>query len=142
MDNVIISTKKTNDKYKNTGITCAVLTAILGLIAIIGYMYLSEHSSEDSLIFLLLVGLFLIGDGIITATLRYINSTSFVDIYEDRITGKGIQNFSPMDFNIKHEQVNNITTEGIWIHIHTTSGIYKIMTDKETAAEVFSYYNK
>ena len=142
MNNVIISTKNTNTKYKNTGIVCAALTGAIGFLILCGYFFLSSHSSDDTLIVVLLLGLFLIGDGIITATLRYINASSYVDIYKDRVIGKGIQNFSPLDFNLKFEQIGNISVEGIWVHIHTNSGGYKVMTDKKTATEIFNYYNE
>lgn len=142
MNDVIISTKNTNTKYKNTGIVCAVLMCVLGFLILCGYFFLRSHSSDDTLIAVLLLGLFFIGDGIITATLRYINASSYVDIYSDRLVGKGIQNFSPLDFNLKFEQIGNISVEGIWIHIHTNSGTYKVMTDKNTATEIFNYYTE
>lgn len=142
MNNVIISTKNTNTKYKNTGIACAVLMCVLGFLVLCGYFFLSSHSSDDTLIVVLLLGIFLIGDGIITATLRYINASSYVDIYQDRVIGKGIQNFSPLDFNLKFEQIDNVSVEGIWVYIHTNSGNYKVMTDKKTATEIFNYYNQ
>ncbi len=142
MNDVIISTKNTNTKYKNTGIVCAVIIGVIGFLILCGYFFLSSHSSDDTLIVVLLGGLFFIGDGIITATLRYINASSYVDIYKDRVIGKGIQNFSALDFNLKFEQIGNISVEGIWVHIHTNSGNYKIMTDKKTATEIFNYYNE
>ncbi len=142
MNDVIISTKNTNTKYKNTGIVCAILMCVLGFLVLCGYFFLSSHSSDDSLIIVLLLGFFMIGDGIITATLRHINASSYVDIYKDRIIGKGIQNFSPLDFNIKFEHIDNISVEGIWLHIHTNSGTYKIMTNEETAKKVFNYYTE
>lgn len=141
MNGEIISTRNTNTKYKNTGIICAILMSVLGLAIIGGYCYLSEHSSDDSLIWVLLFGLFLFADGIITTTFRNINASSYVDIYQDRFIGKGIQNLSPLNFNLRIEDIINVSTEGIWLHIHTNSGKYKVMTNESTAMRIFNYYH-
>ena len=140
MDNVIISTKNTNTKYKNTGIARAVLICLVGILILCGCFFLDSHSSGGSLTVLLLLGLFLFCDGIITAILRFINASSYVDIYSDRLVGRGIRNFSPLDFNLKSVQVTGISVVGIRIHIHTAAGTYKIMTNKETAAKIAEYY--
>lgn len=140
MDNVIISTKNTNTKYKNTGIASAVLICLVGILIVCGCFFLDSHSSGGSLTVLLLLGLFLFCDGIITAVLRFINASSYVDIYSDRLVGRGIRNFSPLDFNLKSVQVTGISVVGIRIHIHTAAGTYKIMTNKETAAKIAEYY--
>lgn len=140
MDNVIISTKNTNTKYKNTGIARAVLIYLVGILIVCGCFFLDSHSSGGSLTVPLLLGLFLFCDGIITAVLRFINASSYVDIYSDRLVGRGIRNFSPLDFNLKSVQVTGISVVGIRIHIHTAAGTYKIMTNKETAAKIAEYY--
>ena len=73
--------------------------------------------------------------------INYINGSTYVDVYKDRLVGKGIQNFSSLDFNIKITELNNISVEkGFWLHINTTSGKYKVMTNKDTAAKVYNYY--
>ena len=140
MDNVIISTKNTNTKYKNMGIICAVLICLVGILIICGCFFLDSPSSVGSLPVLLLPGLFLLCGGIITAVLSRINASSYVDIYSDRLVGRGIRNFSPLDFNLKSAQVTGISVGGIRIHIHTAAGTYKVMTNKETAAKIAEYY--
>ena len=72
---------------------------------------------------------------------NYISGQTYFDVYADRFIGKGMQNFSLLSFNIKFEEINNISIEkAFWIHIHTSGGTYKIMTDKNTATKVFNYY--
>ena len=93
-------------------------------------------------VFFLLLGLVLIGDGMVMTAIHCVNGLTYVDVYEDKFVGKGIQNLNLLDFNIKIEQISNISVQGFWIHIHTNSGVYKIMTDKKTATEVFNYYNE
>ena len=88
------------------------------------------------------MGLLLLGDGVITMVMKGFFASSYIDIYEDRVEGKGIQNFNVLQFSVRYSEINNITTEGIFIHIHTTSGTYKIISNKETATEVFTYYNQ
>ena len=122
MDSVIISTKNTNTKYKNTGIARAVLICLVGILIICGCFFLDSHSSGGSLT-VLLIGLFLFCGGIITAVLRLINASSYVDIYGDRLVGRGIRNFSPLDFNLKSAQVTGISVVGIRIHIHSRRNI-------------------
>ena len=39
MDNVIISTKNTNTKYKNTGIARAVLICLVGILIVCGCFF-------------------------------------------------------------------------------------------------------
>lgn len=140
MSNIVMSTKRTNTARKNAGIVSAALTTLIGIFVIAFYCYASEHTYSDSVVFLLLVGLFLLGDGIVMITMNCINGSTYVDIYEDRIVGKGIQNLNPQNFNVKMEQVSNISVQGFWLHIHTNSGIYKVMTDKKTATAIFNYY--
>ena len=137
---MIMSTKNTNTARKNAGIVTSVLTAISGIFVIAFYVYANERTYSDSVVFLLLLGLFLIGDGIVMAAINCINGSTYVDVYKDRIVGKGIQNMNVQNFNIRIEQVNNITVEGFWIHIHTNIGSYKVMTDKNTATDIFNYY--
>lgn len=140
MNNVIMTTKNTNTARRNTGIVSSVLTVLIGIFAIAFYCYASEYTYSDSIIFLLLLGLFLIGDGIIMTAIHCINGSTYVDVYKDRFVGKGMQNLNSLNFNVKIEEISNISVQGFWIHIHANGGIYKVMTDKKTATEIFNYY--
>ena len=142
MNNVIKSTQNTNTARRNAGIVSSVLTILIGIFVVAFYCYANERTYSDSVIFLLLLGLFLIGDGIVMTAIHCINGSTYVDVCKDRFVGKGIQNLNSQNFNIKIEQISNISVQGFWIHIHTSSGIYKIMTDKKTATEIFNYYNE
>lgn len=140
MKEVIISTKGTANARKNVGIGCAIAMVLLGIVVVAFYCYLSEHTRDKSILVILFCGLFALCDGIITAALHYINGTTYVDVYRDRIVGKGIRNLNPQDFNMKNEQIGNVTVQGFWVHIHTNAGTYKVMTDKKTASEIFDYF--
>ena len=140
MNNVIMSTKNTNTSRRNAGIVSAVLTILIGIVTVAFYCYANERTYSNSIIFLLLLGLFFIGDGIVMTAIHCINGSTYVDVCKDRFVGKGIQNLNSQSFNIKIEQIINISVQGFWIHIHTSSGIYKVMTDKNTATKIFNYY--
>lgn len=139
MTGIILSTKNTNKQYKR-GIISAIVLSVLGIIIMGIYCFFRSKSSADELILIFLAGLFLLGDGIITATFKYLFSKSYMDMYTDRIEGKGIQGFSVLDFSVNLNQVLNISTEGIFIKIDTNCGTYKIISDKVTAKKVFDYY--
>ena len=64
---------------------------------------------------------------------------TYVDVYDDRFVGKGIQDMSVLGFNIKLEEINNVAIEGYWLHIQTSSAVYKVMTNNSTAEKVFNY---
>ncbi|MBR0360258.1 MAG: hypothetical protein IIX21_04020 [Clostridia bacterium] len=141
MNNVIMSTKNTATTYKNTCIVLAVVSIVMGIVALCFYGFLSENYESNGTILLLLIGLYFVVDGIIKFLKNYISGQTYFDVYADRFIGKGMQNFSLLSFNIKFEEINNISIEkAFWIHIHTSGGTYKIMTDKNTATKVFNYY--
>lgn len=142
MNNMVMSTKNTTATRRNTGIVAAVVTIVMGILVVAFYIYANEHTSSDGVILCLLLGLFLICDGIIMTAIHCINGSTYVDVYKDRFIGKGIQNLNALNFNIKLEEINNISVEGFWLHIQTSSGTYKVMTDKDTATKIFNYYIK
>lgn len=140
MNNMVMSTKNTTDKRKKAGIVSSALTILIGIFVVAFYIYANEHTYSDSVILILLLGLFFIGDGIIMIAIHCVNGSTYLDVYKDRFVGKGIQNLNALNFNIKIEDINNISIEGVWLHIQTSSGTYKVMTDKNTATNVFNYY--
>ena len=140
MNNTIITTKGTATARKKAGITLSILMILVGILVFAFYIYASEHTRDDSVILILFMALFLMGDGIVMTAIHYLNGSTYVEILEDRFVGKGLQNFNLQDFNIKLEQISNVTVEGIWIHIHTNIGNYKVMSNKDVASKVFNYY--
>ena len=141
MDKIIITTKGTNNKTKVSQIIFIILNTVLGVgILLLYYYYLVIHSLN---IILFLVGgiLFLI-DGLIISPITILHTASYIDIYEDKITGKYIKNFKLSGFSVKNSQITNITTKDTWIYIYTINGIYKVMTTTDKAKEVFLHFNK
>lgn len=136
---MILSTKGTNSKYKNGAIINGVITMILGVLIIGFYCFASSKTSDSKLIVLMLVGLFFLAEGLITMCIKILFSKSFVEIYQDRMKGKGIQNFNVMDFDLDNGKITGVTTDKQFIFINTTAGTYKIISDKKTAQKVFDY---
>lgn len=141
MDKIIITTKGTNNKTKVSQIIFIILNTVLGVgILLLYYYYLVIHSLN---IILFLVGgiLFLI-DGLIISPITILHTASYIDIYEDKITGKYIKNFKLSGFSVKNSQITNITTKDTWIYIYTLNDIYKVMTTTDMAKKVYLHFNK
>lgn len=142
MNNVILSTRYSNDSYKNMATSVAVLTCLLGIAVAIGGFFLMSQSDEGVLILGPILGAIMIVEGIITGTIRNRFAETYVDCYEDKMVGQGIQNLGVLAFSFKFNQIVNVSVDGINIYIHTNSGKYQIISDKETAMRVFDYYHE
>lgn len=67
---------------------------------------------------------------------------SYVDVYEDRMEGKAIQNgFQIREFRLRYDQISNITYRGLSVYIDTPGGKYRILTNARTAKEIFELYS-
>ena len=69
-------------------------------------------------------------------------STSYANVYADKIIGKGIQQFVIKDFNLNYKQIIDISYTGRAIRISTAGGEYKIISNTQKAKEIFDYYNQ
>ncbi len=139
MKNIVISTRNTTDTRKKVTMVLSAMLILLGIFVVALCFCADENTNLHDAIVLLLIGFLIIGYGIIMAVKNYINTLTYVDVYDDRIIGKGIQDMSVLGFNIKLKEINNVAIEGYWLHIQTSSGVYKVMTNNSTAAKVFNY---
>ena len=143
MSNLIMSTKNSATTYKNICIVLSVVSMVIGIVAFCFYGFLMENYESSGTIILLLIGLYFLIDGIIKFYSNYISGQTYLDVYADRLVGKGLRNFSILSFNIKFEEVNSVSIEkAFWIHIQTSGGTYKIMTNKDIATKFCDYYTK
>lgn len=68
---------------------------------------------------------------------------SYVDVYEDRMEGKAVQNLVQIrEFRLRYDQITNITYRGLNVYIHTPGGKYMIITNAATAKEIFELYSR
>ena len=88
---------------------------------------------------LLVYAIFFIPD--IFIILELLNCRAYVNVYEDRMEGRGIQGFYHiMDFNLKYDKIVNVSREKACLFIHTSNGKYKIYTDFKTGKQIFDYF--
>lgn len=74
--------------------------------------------------------------------LMYASCRAYVDVFEDRMEGKGIQNlYTVVDFKLDRTQIINVTYVRNQLYINAVAGKYKIITNSETAKRVFDYCN-
>lgn len=149
MEQPIITTNGTNQASKLSAKLSALLPIIFA-IAIFSFFrgqlepypkYVQEKILEDcagliiiSAISFLALSMFVIYQFLIT--------TSYVNVYADRMEGKGIQNvIQVVDFKLSYSQITSVTSMGNSVYINTPGGKYRILTDAKTAAEIFAYYN-
>ena len=140
MDGVIISTKNTNSGYRQMFISIAVMSCLLGVAIVIGGLFLMSQSDESSLIILPIIGAAVISEGIISGIIRNKFSQSYVECYSDKMVGQGIRGLDVLMFNLEFDEITNVSVDGINIYIQTKSGKYQVISDKETAVQVFNYY--
>lgn len=139
MKNIVLSTRNTTNARKKVTMALSAMLILLGIFIVILCFCSVGHINFYDAILLLLIGFLIIGYGTIKAVKSYITALTYLDVYDDRFIGKGIQNMSVLGFNIKLEEINNVAIERYWLHIQTSSGVYKVMTDNSTAAKVFNY---
>ena len=142
MSNVILSTKKSTNMYKKTMIITGIFSCIIGLIAVMLYFFFADYAPDvKATILLLFLGLYLLVTGIIDIALKAKFAMSYIEIYDDYIKGKCIQNSNVLDFSIKLSQLKNVSVGGKYVYLHTDSGVYKIMVFKDTSAKIMEYLN-
>ena len=138
---MILSTKGTNNSYKTKGMIGALMMIGLGIVFLILYFFLSSKSSDNKLVAVFVLSMLSFFDGLIQLVKNNTFAKSYLEIYSDKISGKGIQQLNVVDFTLPIQKVQSITIEGFNINVNTLSGTYKIISDKETAEKVFKYYN-
>lgn len=138
MNSVILSTKNTTGKYKIQSMTCNIIIAVLGILVMSFYVVLRSHYSG---LIVISGGAALLFESIISGFSTLELSASYIEIYDDCVRGKAVYDSCLLDFKLNFSQITNVTTEGIFIRIHTNSGTYKIASDKETSKKVFEFFN-
>ena len=139
MKNIVLSTRNTTYARKKVRMTLSAMLILLGIFVVALCFWADGYTNLHDAIILLLIGFLIIGYGTIMAVKSYITALTYLDVYDDRFIGKGIQDMSVLNFNIKLKEINNVAIERYWLHIQTSSGVYKVMTDNSTAAKVFNY---
>ena len=139
--NLLITTKNSTVARRKGGTIANLILILVGLgIFIFSFSVFDEIGIEFESVLLLVISLLLLSDGIIQLLMLYYTTSSYVDIYNDHMEGKGMQGLEIKNFSLKNSDINNITISGAVIHIHSNSGIFKVTSNKKLANKIFNYY--
>ncbi len=78
--------------------------------------------------------------GLVTTIWRIFIFQTYVDVYNDHLEGKGLTGLNIVNFYVRNEDIHNITNEKKSIFIHSTSGEFKIKTDRKSADKLYKYF--
>lgn len=144
MNNPILTTRQTNKTFKLSAVISGIADVVFVVLiwtffksrmdALPQYMHDDFLKEAAGAIVLLTI---LIGAAVIYTAYQFLICRSYVDVYEDRMRGMGIQDrFHLLDFDLSRDKITNVTSSGIYVFIHTPGGKYKIVTNAVTAQEV------
>lgn len=140
MDNPIITTKGTTKSYRIMSLFGG------GTLIFLGYRFISysqevwgKRSSQA-----FFIGLLLWFFALLLAFVVATKATSYVDVFADKIIGKGIQKTSGgskvVDFNLSYEEIVSITCDVSNLYVVTAHEKFQIITNADKAKEIFDYY--
>lgn len=75
-------------------------------------------------------------------------SKTYVEINQETITGEGIEMINGnreggvVYFHLKYAELKNMSVKSGWITLYTYGITYRILTDKNTAMDIYRYYNE
>lgn len=109
------------------------------------YWYRSEGKSLQTL------GYIFFFVAMLSALYHVMVSKTYVDFFEDRVSGSGMQGIQSKSFNLHFDQISGISTSkgflnfeaagGTFLVINTLAGNYKIITTEARANEIIEYYS-
>lgn len=149
MEKPILTTRETNKASKLSAIISGIIDVVFVIFvwnffkskmdALPAYMHDDFMKEMFGTIAVLAVMACL---ALIYTAYQFMICRSYVDVYEDRLVGRGIQNgYQLLDFDLSYDKITNITCSGIHLFIHTPGGKYKIVTNVQTAGEVFQFFH-
>ncbi|MDD7653018.1 MAG: hypothetical protein SOY32_05320 [Candidatus Faecousia sp.] len=137
MNRIVMTTKKTNIAFLASSLISSLLFFGLGIYL----MNLSDRAWGQNATTLKTAAVTLWIVALVHILVDISFATSYADVYEDRIVGKGIQQLFVREFNLDYGQITDISCTGGRLYISTPGGKYKIITNAAKAKEVFDYYN-
>lgn len=138
MNRIVMTTKKTNIVF----LVISLLTSLAFVFLGVFLMDLSDQTWGQNAATLKTTAIIAWVMSLIYLLVDISFATSYADVYEDRIVGKGIQQLVVRDFNLDYGQITDISCTGRNLYISTPGGKYKIITNAPKAKEVFDYYNQ
>ena len=141
MNDLIFTTEGSNKGLTAAEIASSVISLILGLFSGCMFFALKEIANSGGVYILLVVAICCLLFGFVRLGRASSRSRTYVKVYSDRVEGVGIQGSSVASFNVTYSQVNSISSENDFLHIHTNVGTYKIITKRDIANNIVNYYN-
>ena len=138
---LLMTTKNSAAARRKGGIIMNLVLILIGLgILVFSFSVFDKVGVEFQSVLILFIALMLLFDGIVQILLLHFKTSSYVDIYDDHMEGKGMQGLELKNFSLKNVEVKNITVSGMEIDIHTNAGVFKITSNKQVADKVFNLY--
>lgn len=137
-----MSTEGTTGRQKIGGIMSGGATILIGIFAVAGAyaMYASEYGQSSSIALALALGVAGLIWGIVEIVLYSYWATAYIDVYDDHVEGKGIQQMEVRNFYVSNSQIKNVTISGMRVQIHSDMGEFRVVTNKEMATKIFNYF--
>lgn len=148
----IFTTRKTSKSYLVWELTSDVVPAVFAVFMfekadklIRSYWYKNEGQTLQT------VGFLLIFFAILSAIYHVMVSRTYADLFENRISGSGMQKIQAKSFDLKFDQIVGISVSkgfmnieagnGAFLIINTSAGDYKVVTTAARAKEIAEYYS-
>lgn len=141
MNNMIISTEGSLKGFKVAQLISSIIYLLLGVFAFSLGLAINSVTGNPAYIMLIIIGVLSVVLGFVTLITSTARSRTYINIYDSKVEGVGMQGSRVVSFNLQYSQINSISTEKDWIHMHTTVGTFKMLTKRELANQIRDYYN-
>ena len=151
MENPIITTRKTGMLYLANQIPNDIAFLVIGIFCLSRVeplRYNWEFSAADTMNTIAILCFFL---AFLSFTYHIMVYKTVADVYSDKIVGKGLQKLAVKSFDLRYDQITEITTSKgllnietgacVFVVINTTGSEYKIITTPDRAKEIMEHYN-
>lgn len=137
----LLTTKGTNTSSIVSACICALADIVFIIWLCVFFSDLSDYQLKK-MTGVLLVAILGATVMVLFTVRQFALCRSYVDVYEDRLEGRAIQNgFQIIEFRLRYDQITNITYMGVSVYIHISGGKYRIITNARTAKEIFELYS-
>lgn len=148
----VLTTRKTSKLYLVWELSSDVVPLVFAVIMfaqadklVRSYWYKSEGQTLQTF------GFLLIFFALMSAVYHVMVSRTYADIFENRISGSGMQRIQTKSFDLKFDQIVGISVSkgflnieagnGAFLIINTSAGDYKVVTTAARAKEIAEYYS-
>lgn len=148
MDKPILTTKGTSKKTKTWRILSMTLSPVFMLLILFIWLNSYPDYARDMIMdeYGYTIGIIIaivIAFDLLWGLVQVAQCESYVDVYEDRMEGKGILKVIQMwPFKLDHSKIVGVACSANFLYINTQNGKYTILTDAQTAKEITEYFNK